>query len=250
MKWVSFVLAIMLSAKLFAQDPASLMEEGKKLEQKFKEEEAIEKYKQAAFIQPTNQKAIIKCAELSCAIGGRKSTVEEKSPFFQQAKKFADAAIKLDSNNADANYIMSVVYGKLTEVEKKNEDIVNDVKNIRVYIDKAIKLNPQMGKAYHVLGKWHLEVVSLNIIKKAAVKLIYGGVGEATIETAIANMEKCKSMEPYYCLNFFDLARAYQYNQQYEKAISTLEQLAKLPSRQQDDPVIKAQGAALLQKLQ
>jgi len=250
MRFFLSVISLLFIAGLHAQDPASLMEEGRKLEQKLKDEEALKKYKEAIFIQPSNQRAIVKCAELSCAIGGRATSPEEKVVFYQQAKKFADAALKLDSNNAEANYMMAIVFGKLTEVEKKNEEIVKQVKFIKQFIDKSIALNPQYGKAWHVLGKWHLEVVSLNVIKKAAVKMIYGGVGEATIEKAIEYMEKCKTMEPYYCLNFYDLARAYEYNKQYEKSISILQQLAKLPTRRQDDVNTKAQGAVLLQKLQ
>lgn len=245
----SFVFSFFMIG-LVAQDPASLMEEARKLELKLKDEEAFKKYKDVVLIQPTHQRALIKCAELSCAIGGRTETPEEKTAYFLQAKKYADAAMKIDSNNAEANYIMSIVFGKLTEVEKKNDEIVKMVKYIKQYIDKSISLNPAYGKAWHVLGKWNLEVESLNMIKKAAVKLIYGGVGDASIQNAIAYMEKCKTMEPYYCLNFLDLARAYQYNEQYEKSIGILQQLAKLPTRRQEDIATKAQGAALLQKLQ
>lgn len=250
MRFFISAISFFLMTGLWAQDPASLMEEGRRLEQKLKDEEAFKKYKEAVFIQPSNQRAIIKCAELSCAIGGRSATPEEKVSYYQQAKRFADAAIKLDSNNAEANYIMAVVYGKFTEVEKKNEEVVKQVKYIKQFIDKSIALNPQNGKAWHVLGKWHLEVISLNIIKKAALKVIFGGVGEASIDKAIGYMEKCKTLEPYYCLNFYDLARAYEYNKQYEKSISILQQLAKLPTRRQEDVITKTQGASLLQKLQ
>lgn len=250
MRFFLSAIPFFLMASLWGQDPASLMEEGRKLEQKLKDEDAFKKYKEAIFIQPSNQKAIIKCAELSCAIGGRTSTPEEKTLYYQQAKKFADAALKLDSNNAEANYMMAIVYGKLTEVEKKNEEVIKQVKAIKQYIDKSLALNPQYGKAWHVLGKWHLEVISLNAIKRAALKVIYGGVGEASIEKAIDYMEKCKTIEPYYCLNFYDLARAYEYNKQYEKSISILQQLSKLPTRRQEDVNTKTQGAMLLQKLQ
>lgn len=247
---VSILVMLITAVVAVAQDPASLMEEGRKLEQKLKDEEAIEKYKQAIFIQPSNIKGVVKCAELSASIGSRKETPEQKTVFYQQAKKFADAALKLDSNNAEANYMMAVVLGKLTEVEKKTDNIVGYVKGIRLYADKAVKLNPQMGKAWHVLGRWHLEVLNLNAVKKAALKVIYGGVGEADIEKAIQYMEKCKTLEPYYCLNFLDLARAYEYDRKYEKSIGLLEQLSKLPTRRQEDVTAKAQGAVLLQKLQ
>jgi tetratricopeptide (TPR) repeat protein len=119
---------------------------------------------------------------------------------------------------------------------------------VKYFITKAISVNPANGRYYHLYGRWHYEMLNLNPIKKTAVKLLYG-MPPASIDTAIDNMEKCKSMEPYYCLNFYDLGRAYNFNRQYEKAIAVLEQLQKLPTRKQDDPAIKKQGAVLLQQL-
>lgn len=233
-----------------AQDPASLMEEGRRLEQKLKDDEAFEKYKQALAIQPGNLKAMNKCAELSLSIGGRQADLPSKDKFYRQAKTYVDEALKKDSNNVEANFLMSAVCGKITETEKSKEQVVRYVRDTKLYADKAIALNPDFGKGYYALGRWHLEVMELNSVKKAALKVMYGGLPDATIADAIANMEKCKSLEPYYCANFLDLAKAYHFDKKYEKAISVLEQLAKLPTRRQDDVAIKAEGAALLQKLQ
>lgn len=244
------VVTLLLVAGGQAQDPASLLEEGRKLELKLKDEDALEKYRQVLVIQPSNLKAVLRSAEVSCAVASRKTSTEEKAAGYLQAKRFADAALRLDSNSAEANYTMAVVLGKLTEVEKRNDEVVQYVKQVKSYIDKSLKLDPGFGKAWHVLGKWHLEVVMLNGIKKAALKIIYGGVGEATLAKAIECMEKCKTMEPYYTRNFFDLARAYEFGKQYEKSIKLLEQLAKLPTKRQDDVVVKAEGAVMLQKLQ
>jgi tetratricopeptide (TPR) repeat protein len=247
---------VMLAATLLlvaggqAQDPASLLEEGRRLELKLKDEDALEKYRQVLVIQPSNLTAVLRSAEVTCAVASRKTSVDEKAAGYEQARRFAEAALRLDSNSAEANYMMAVVLAKLTEVEKRNDEVVKYVKQVKSYIDKALKLDPGFGKAWHVLGKWHLEVVTLSGIKKAALKVIYGGVGEASLATAIECMEKCKTLEPYYTRNFLDLARAYEFGKQYEKSIKLLEQLAKLPTKRQDDVVAKAEGAVMLQKLQ
>lgn len=246
----TFFLMAFVLGRLTAQDPATLMEEGKKLEQKLKDEEALAKYKQAAFIQPTNQAAILRCAALTVAIGNRQTTPEAKAQKYKEAMSFAQTAYKLDSTKAEASFMMAVVYGKFTEIEKKNESLVDYTRQIRRFADKCVALDPAFAKGYHVLGRWHLEVVSLSGIKKAALKVVFGGVGDATINDAIKWMEKCKAMDPYYTANFYDLARAYQYHTKYEKAIATLEQLQKLPTRRLEDAEIKAKGATLLQQLQ
>ena len=63
---------------------------------------------------------------------------------------------------------------------------------------------------------------------------------------AIAAYEKCKTLEPYFCPNYMALAKAYRYNKQFEKALATLQQCIKCPSRQQDDPAIKEEAKKLL----
>lgn len=250
-KWM-LVLSLLFTLQVFAQDAASLMQESKMLEQKFKEEEAIEKYKQASVSDPNNIAALVKLAELSCNIGARQSDPVAKKTFYTQAKTYADAAMRITLTNADALYIMAWVYSKLSEVEEKKDMVVEDVKLSRLYALQALGADPNHGKAYNALGRWNYEMlnVNLNPLKRAAVKILYGGLPPASIDSCITYLEKCKTLEPYYCLNFYDLGKAYNFNRQYEKAIAVLQQLLKLPTRKQDDPEIKKQGAVLLQQLQ
>ncbi len=250
MKKVGWLFLMLLTIQGFAQDVASLLQEGKMLEQKFKEEEAIVKYKQAATADPNNIDALVKLAELSLNIGSRQVDPVIKKNYFLQAKSYAGNAMRISITDANALFIMSSVYGKLTEVEEKRETIVEDVKLSRLYALQAISADSKHGRAYNALGRWHYEMLTLNALKKAAVKMLYGGLPPASIDSCIGYLEKCKTLEPYYCLNFYDLGKAYNYNKQYEKAIAVLQQLAKLPNRRQDDPAIKAQGAQLLQQLQ
>lgn len=233
-----------------AQDAATLMQEGQKLEMQLKTEDALAKYQSAFQLQPTNMNAAVKSAELNCAMGAKQTTEQAKIDYFQKAKNYSDQALKLDSQSADANYITAVVYGKLTEIEKSNDKIVEAVKNIKLYADKALAINPNYGKAWNVLGKWHYEMLNLNMFKKAAIKVMYNGIAKSTIEECIADLEKCKSLEPYYCRNYLDLAKAYNYNKQYEKALATLQQCIKCPTRQPDDAELKAEAKDLLVKWQ
>jgi len=243
-------LMVILGRLVSAQDVPTLMDEGKRFEQKFKDEDALAKYKQAQQIEPENIKVQVKLAETYCALGNGQTDAAAKATFFAQAKSHADAALRINPADADANYMMAVVLGKLTEVETNRETLVKQVRLIKEYADKALAAQPEMGKAMHVLGKWHLEILTLSVVKRTAVKLLYGGLPEADIETAIKWFEKAKTFEPYYCLLYLDLAKAYEYRKAYEKAITNLQQLSKLPTRRQDDVRVKAEGAALLLKLQ
>ncbi len=248
-----FLLSIGLAAAtLFAtaQDAETLMKEGLKLEQQLKDTLAIGKYAKAFQANPKNIKAAIKCAEINCSIGTREKNAAAKLKYYSDAKTFAGAALQLDSNNADANYMNAVVYGKLTEVETSNEKTVEAVKNIKIYADKALTINPNHGKSWYVIGKWHYEVLNLNAVKRAAVKLFYGGLPKATVETAISSFEKCKTLEPYFALNYLALGKAYYYNKQYEKALAALQQCVKCPTLMPEDKTTKEEAKALVVKWQ
>jgi hypothetical protein len=90
----------------------------------------------------------------------------------------------------------------------------------------------------------------LSWAKKAAVKVLYGGMSKATIENVYTYMEKCKKLEPYFVLNYLDLARAYKYDHKPAQAIEVLNQLVKLPTRTADDVALKSEGKKMLSEMQ
>jgi tetratricopeptide (TPR) repeat protein len=137
----------------------------------------------------------------------------------------------------------------MTEVETENKKIIEYVKDIRRYADKALTLNPKHAKATYALGKWNFEIVQLSWVKKMAVKAFFGGMEDATIEEAIKYMEKARTLDQYYVLNYLDLAKAYKYDNKPAKAIEVLQKLIKLPNRTTDDASYKAEGKKLLDEL-
>jgi hypothetical protein len=246
-----WILVFFLAAKsVFAQDVTVLLKEASNLERSFKDEQALDKYKEVLATDASNLQALVRSSELYCGIGGRQKDKNAKADSYAKAKEYADKAISIDSNSADANYVRAVVAGKLTEVETDNKKLVADVKEIKTFADKALSINPNHGKANYVLGKWNFQMVTLSWTKKAAIKVLFGGMPEATIENATNYMEKCRKLEPYFVLNFLDLAKAYKYDNKPAKAIEVLNQLVKLPTRSADDMALKEEGKTLLAEMQ
>ena len=244
------VAIILLSGQLFAQDVNILMKEASNFERNLKDEQALEKYKQVLAIEPSNIRALVRCSELSAGIGGRQKDKNGSQVYYEQARDYAEKALVANAEDADANYVRAVAAGKLTEVETENKKLVADVKDIKTFADKALSINPNHGKANYVLGKWHFQMVALSWTKKAAIKVLFGGMPEATIDSAIKYMEKCRSLEPYFVLNFLELGKAYKYDNKPAKAIEVLTQLVKLPTRTPDDVALKAEGKNLLAEMQ
>lgn len=238
------------SVNVFAQDVNVQLKEASNLEKSFKDDQALIKYKDVLVTDPNNIFALVRSSELLSVIGSRQSDKNAKLDYFTKARDFAEKALAINANSVEANYVRAVVAAKLTEVEPENKKVIADVKDIKVYADKALTINPNFGKANYVLGKWNYEMVSLSWAKRTAIKVIFGGMPDASIENAFQYMEKCKALEPYFVLNYLDLAKAYKYDNQPAKAIDVLNQLVKLPTRTSDDVALKTEGKKLLAEMQ
>ena len=242
---------LMFVVAAIAQTPESLMAEGKKMEQRYKDEDALLQYQQALRIAPKNQQVVIRCADVMYAMALHEADMIKQLEVLEQAKKYADAAYALDTLNAEANAMLALIYSDIAKRTKSKPAIANAIQMMKWHADKALAVAPDDALALHVSGKWHLEVLQLNGVKKAAISLAYGGgIKEANIKEAIALMELSKKHAPYYTYNYYDLANAYTFDKQYEKAVDLLQQLQKLPAKRQLDKDIKTWGAAALQKLQ
>ena len=233
-----------------AQDVAVLLKEADNFERQIKEPEALEKYKSVIELDPSNVKALVKASELNASIGGRQFDKNNKRLFFETSLAFAKKAFDADPNNADANYSMGMAAGKMTDVETENKKIVAFVKDAKSFNEKAIVLNPKHAKATYSLGKWNYEMVNLSGLKKIAVKLFYGGLPNGDLDSAITYFEKCRILDPYFALNYLDLAKAYRDNHRPAQAIEILNKLVKLPIRTGDDVAIKAEGSKMLNDIQ
>jgi len=249
-KLLNLCVALLFSAAAFSQENNLLLKEAQNLELKFDEQGALEKYKQVAANDPSNINAVVKCAELNCSIGNRLKDKNAKATYFLAAQNFAQQAYEKDSSNTDACYAKALVATRMSEIDGDNKKLIEDIKQIKIFSDKALAANANNAKANYILGKWHFELIHSNWIKKSQVKNFYSGIFDTQIDSATYYMEKCRTIEPYYALNYLDLAKVYAYDHQPAKAIDILEKLVKLPNRTFDDNAIKAEGKQMLAAMQ
>ncbi len=245
MKTTFFFLFSLLSLCVFAQTEQQLIVQADRQEAALNEDAAFESFKQALKINPNNYYALWKTSELCSRLGNRQPTTEQKQQYYVAGKAYAQAAIKANPLHADGYYAMSVAIGRLA-LSNSGKQKIDAVKEIRTNAEKALKLNPQHGRAWHVIGKWNYEVSDLNMFEKAGVKIMFGGLPPASINNAIQAYEKAKLYEPNFALNFLELAKAYKRNGQKEKAINLLKTLPSIAPKTADDARIKKEGAALL----
>ncbi|SFE87063.1 Tetratricopeptide repeat-containing protein [Chitinophaga sp. CF118] len=246
---LAFACLLLFSGVLYAQTAEELVEQALQQEKQMKESAALALYKDALKVQPDNIQALTGASELCSREGYRQKDTDEKIRNYDDAKNYADQALKLAPENADANYVMAVAMGRKAMIAGAKEKVAAS-KEVKKYAELAIKFNPSCAKAYHVLGKWNYEVANLNTFEKAAAKMLFGGLPEGSLSSAINNYEKCRKLDPFIVVNYLELARAYLENDEQAKAIEILKKAVSLRSVIQDDADTKSQCKKMLEGLE
>lgn len=247
LRLVLFIFLI-LPFKGMCQDITLLLKEAVRLESVRKENEAFTRYLEVLKVQPDNLVALCKAGELSCLIGNRESQKSMKLTYFKAARRYAETALRINSNYAEANFVMAMAMGRMALVLSGREKIhaVNDIKK---YAENAVRNDPLNFKAFHVLGKWHYEVSNLSSFERMAAKVLFGGIPASSFSESIKYYEKSRSLKPDFALNYLEMARAYYKNEQEGKAIEFLLRLQPMQVRAADDIRIKKEGNELLKKI-
>lgn len=242
------LLLVILPVENFAQDVNVLLREARQLEDAFQENESFSKYAELLRIQSTNLTALCKCSELCSRIGNRQKEKAKKADYFRAAKTYASAALRVNPNNSEANFVMAFALGRQTLISSGKERIAA-VKDIRYYADLSIREDPDNFKPYHVLGKWNYEVSNLSLTERSLAKWIFGGLPKASLQDAIADFERSLALNPSFLLNYLELAKAYSRNNERHRAIERLEKMLLLPNMMFDDTRVKEEGRHLLGEL-
>lgn len=248
MRLLFFFASLFFLQSSFAQDIDVLLKQAQNFDKEIKEAEAIDKYKEVLGVDAKNFKALYRLTELNAAIGSRQVKDKDKIPYFNTAYDYAQQAFAVDSS-ADGYYLLSLVSWKKSTVEEKNKEEVEYLRKWKEYADKARSLNARHAKATFLLGKWHFDMTKASVLKKAAAKTIFGGMAKWDIETGIKLFEEAKSIDQYFVQNYYELAKAYEYNNQPTQEIETLNRLVKLPVRTGDDAGWKAEGKKMLEQM-
>jgi tetratricopeptide (TPR) repeat protein len=178
--------------------------------------------------------------------GFNEKDTKSKQLFLSSAGAYAVRAYSANPKNAEAAYVMALTQAKLSEIQPDNKKLIECVRNSKIYADEVLASNPGHAKANFTVGKWHMEMANLNLVKKAAVKLMYGGLPEGSMDSAVVYLEKARTLDPYFVNTYLELAKIYNQLHQPTKVIEVLTKMIKLPTRKTEDISLKAAGTQML----
>ena len=122
----------------------------------------------------------------------------------------------------------------------------SNLKDTKTCAERALQIDANHGRAHFLEGKWYYDMVTLGQVKRIALRI---QLPEDALDSAILHLEKCKTLEPYFMLNYLTLAKAYKEKNRPALEIEVLTKLVKLPLRTADDASIKAEGQKMLDGL-
>ena len=198
---ILFFLFISVFAELHAQQYDHLISEARKFETLNQEESSLQLYIAANKERPSEIEPLYKTAELYSRIGNRIKDSKIKEKYYNSSLRFAQKLLQLYPNNDQSHVAMAIAFGRIALTKSGKEKVVN-VKEIKEHAEKALKINPNNFKAWHVLGRWHYEVSDLNFIETTAIRLLFGGMPDASYNLAVKAFEKAAEINTKFCLNF------------------------------------------------
>ncbi|HRH67122.1 MAG TPA: tetratricopeptide repeat protein [Bacteroidia bacterium] len=192
-----------------AQPTAVKFQEALALKEQSKWEESLAIFEALLKNDSANVDYLTNTCYLTCKAGNRLPDEGKRQAYFKKAEYLAKKAISLNPNSAQAHYNYALALGRMNENASSRQKISN-AKLIKKECDDAIRLDPKLAGAHHILGRWHRTIAGFNFAEKAMINTLFGGVPEGgSYDASIESFSKAILLEPDVMLHKFELAVTY-----------------------------------------
>ena len=166
----------------------------------------------------------------------------------EQALTCAKSAVKWDPLSSTAHLCVAVSYVKNFPY-LDNQTKVNWSKAMKTECQTGIALDPKQDVGYYMLGRWHYGTANMGLFARGIVKMVYGGLPQASNEDAIKNYKQAIVLAPNRIIHHAALAQVYETIGDKKLAISELEMCATLKPWDRDDEEAQKEAATRLKAL-
>lgn len=245
---IIFILFTVQSA-VFSQDIEILISQGDQAYDSFDNKSALDYYSKAISQDPTNYEALWKLSRAYVDVGETLTDPEQRKVYYKKAEKYAKKATEVNPQGAKGFLYLSVAIGRVALDAGKKEQVQLS-KDVKAAVDKSLALDPNDDIAWHVLGRWHRKMATLNWVQRNFANMFLGGVPkEASVEASAECFQKAIDLNPGHINHYLELGLTYEELKQKDKAIAAYQKVLELPKNDADDDGYKKEAAERLKKL-
>jgi tetratricopeptide (TPR) repeat protein len=188
---------------------------------------AVKIYGEAEQSESTNSASLCVLARKYCDLMYLTNSTAIQKDLAGRALDCSMEAVKADSNSALAHACLAVCYAKCSLFADVKTELYYS-RQLKLEAEKAIALDPKQDIGYYLLGRWNYGVANIGLVSRAFVKLVYGGLPEASNEEAIANFKKAIELAPDRIIHHAGLAMVYEVAGDRESEIAELKKCRDL----------------------
>lgn len=253
MKPVALLLSLVLplaGIRAPASPADSLIQDGLAAEQRLDTPRALEAFLAADRTKPDDPFILQKIArQYYDAIADLPDdAATERKQRAELALGYAQRAVALNPGSAENMLSLAVCHGTLA-LYSDTRTKIRFSRLVKEEAERALVLDPNYDWAHHVLGRWHYEVSNLGVATRFFVRLIYGGLPDASAKTAVAHLERAVALAPQSCPHHLELGFAYWATGRHSDARAAIEHGLALPSIGKHDEAAKARARRVLHHL-
>ncbi len=249
------LLFLLITNLITAQTGANdiLYQKGLKAREDYQYQEGLALFQILLKSDSANVNYLAQTSYFFSRVGQLQPTKNGAMEYYHRAEYLAHKAVAQGPEYPESHYSLALALGRINEHASTKQKIAN-AKVIRTELDFCLKLNPKHDLAWHILGRWHVELASLNGIERLAVNTLFGGMPQGgTLNDAIKCFTKAIDLNPKYMIHQYELAHTYSLRDgkgDKELAISTLKSALLLPNIAPDDAATRKHCEELLKKLE
>ena len=227
-----------LAVVVHAADVAALLRDARAAEAGMDARGALQLYLKADAVQPDDPFILQKIARQYSDLVEEQPSLEDRKSYAQAAVEFSQRAVTRDPKNAVNVLSLAISHGKLALCSDTRTKLAYS-RLVKAETEQALALDPNYAWAHHVLGRWHCEVASLGTTSKFVVRLLYGGLPPASVETGIRELVRATELEPDELNHWIELGFAYATAGQPAQARRHWQHGLAMPSRSKPDEAAK-----------
>jgi tetratricopeptide (TPR) repeat protein len=248
---LSIALALVLAlpnGMTGAESAEELIQKGDLFYDKLQAAEALSFYLPAEKLASNNVRLLVRIARQYRHLMSDATKASEKWRLGTTAVHYAERAVVLAPNDAEAHLALAISYGKVLPFQETKDKIVTS-RRIRSAADKVIALDPKNDLAWQVLGRWYLALADLSGVERAWARVAYGKLPPAKYSDAVRCFEKAIALNPNRLMHYIELGRTYAQMDRDADARTVITKGLGMPETEKDDPESKKIGREILKKL-